>query len=162
VGIAVLFFFGLLQMGGDLAGRQRLRDVAAATAASPAPKVFSTVRGLETFSTRQFLEWKDSGGEIRSLELTPASYARIRGPYTRRTVFAATLSRGPLLVSDPRGRRMFAWAARYAMCEPPAALLWELGVGEGARQVQTRMVPRERSLHDPSLPLVLTAPCRKS
>ncbi|HYB98717.1 MAG TPA: hypothetical protein VEC57_06230 [Candidatus Limnocylindrales bacterium] len=158
---AALLVVGLLQMAADLAGRPSLHAVAAATVASPAPKVFSPLRGLETFSTRFFIEWLDGSGNERSLELTPEVYERIQGPYNRRNVFGAALAHGPVLVSDPRTRRMFAWVSNYAMCEPPAVLLWEFGIAEGASKVRVRLVPREGSRHDPALPLVLSAPCKR-
>ncbi len=53
----LLLLLGCSQMAGELLGLPRLRGLAAATAASPAPRVFSSARGLETFSTRFFLEW---------------------------------------------------------------------------------------------------------
>ena len=52
--IPILLTVGLLQMTGDLLKIDWLKGFGAATVASPAPKVFSAVRGLETFSTRFF------------------------------------------------------------------------------------------------------------
>jgi hypothetical protein len=54
-----LLIVGLLQMTGDLLILPALKAVAAATGASPAPKVFSSVQGLETFSSVFYLEWRD-------------------------------------------------------------------------------------------------------
>jgi hypothetical protein len=48
--VVILLAIGLLQMVGDLLHVAPLKGFAAATAASPAPKVFSSVRGLETYS----------------------------------------------------------------------------------------------------------------
>ena len=68
----LLLVVGLLQMSGDLLERtglkavgRPLKGVGAATTASPAPKVFSAVRGLETYSTRFTLEWTDRDGTKR-------------------------------------------------------------------------------------------------
>src|SRR5258707_888842 len=69
--VVVLLAIGLLQMLGDLLQVPALKAVAAATAASPAPTVFSSVRGLETFSTRFFIEWTDASRRFRSTEITP-------------------------------------------------------------------------------------------
>ena len=55
------------------------------------------MRGLETYSTRFFLEWTDAQGQAHSLELTPEVYARLRGPYNRRNVYGAVLAYGPVL-----------------------------------------------------------------
>lgn len=111
-----LVVLGTAQMVGDLTGFLPLKAVAAATGASPAPKVFSAVQGLETYSTRFFL---DLGG--RRVEVTPELYARIRGPYNRRNVYGAALAYGPVLPPELREPVM-----RYALCD--ATLLEELGL----------------------------------
>src|SRR5687767_1683438 len=87
-----LLVLGLAQMVGDVTHLLPLKAVAAATGASPAPKVFSAVQGLETYSTRFFLDLGD-----KRVELTPELYARIRGPYNRRNVYGAALAYGPVL-----------------------------------------------------------------
>jgi hypothetical protein len=124
---AILLVVGLLQMAGDLFQVPVLKGIGAATTASPAPKVFSAVRGLETYSTRFFIDWTDPGGSPHALELTPEVYARLRGPYNRRNVYGAVLAYGPVLEKDPRTRPMFEAVARYAMCGE-APLLRELHI----------------------------------
>jgi hypothetical protein len=124
---AALLALGLAQIVADLAGLPRLRGLAAATTASPLPKVFSAVRGLETYSTRFFIEWTDRDGAAHSLELTPQTYESLRGPYNRRNVFGAVVAYGPLLSSDARTRPMFERVAAYALCGD-APLLRELGI----------------------------------
>jgi hypothetical protein len=152
---------GLLQMAGDLveqfmhagAGRA-VKGIAAATAASPAPKVFSAVRGLETYSTRFFLEWEDAEGKNHSLQLTPAVYARLRGPYNRRNVYGAALAYGPVLPAELRDPVM-----RYSLCGD-APLLRELGIDPS--QVRGRVRLRLEPLPGTDLgqwPCVLEAPC---
>ena len=89
---AFLLSVGLLQMAGDLLHLPALKGIGAATGASPAPKVFSAVRGLETYSTRFFIEWADRPGRSRVQEITPELYARLRGPYNRRNVYGAVLA----------------------------------------------------------------------
>lgn len=112
-----LVVLGLAQMAGDLAGLLPLRAVAAATGASPAPKVFSSVQGLETYSTRFFL---DLGGQ--RVELTPGLYSRMRGPYNRRNVYGAALAYGPVLPPS-----LLEPVMRHALCGD-APLLRELGL----------------------------------
>ena len=46
---SALVILGLTQMVADLTGLPAVRGLAAATLASPAPKVFSAVHGLETY-----------------------------------------------------------------------------------------------------------------
>ncbi len=96
---AGLLVLGLLQMAADLAGLSTLRGLAGATTASPAPRVFSAVEGLETYSSRFSIEWHDLDGEAHTLELTPEVYARLRGPYNRRNAYGAVLAYGPELAA---------------------------------------------------------------
>ncbi|MGH7169106.1 MAG: hypothetical protein ACRELG_02370 [Gemmataceae bacterium] len=156
-----LVVLGLLQMTGDVLERcvhepagRALRGLAAATAASPAPKVFSSVRGLETYSTRFYLEWTDRAGVEHSPRITPEIYAKIQGPYNRRNVYGAALAYGPVLpppLRDP--------VLRYALCGE-AALLRELGIDPadiaGAVRVRYEPLPGT-DLGD--LPRLLEAPC---
>ena len=114
-------------MTADLAGMRMLKGAAAAWGVSPAPKVFSTVDGLETFSTQFRLEWTRPGGLTDSVALTPELYSRVRGPYNRRNVYGAALAYAPVLASDPITSPMFNAAASYAFCRGDS-LLAELGV----------------------------------
>lgn len=157
--VAVLLTLGLAQMAGDLTRWPMLKGITAATGAAPAPKVFSAVKGLETYSTRFFIDWNDADGKPHSLELTPEVYSRLRGPYNRRNVYGAVLAYGPVLWTDPRGRPMFEAVARYALCGE-APLLRELGLDPAVvrRHVRLRLEPRAGSnLGD--LPLTLEPPC---
>ncbi len=162
-----LLVLGLLQMSGDLLERAGLaglggafKGVGAATTASPAPKVFSASRGLETYSTRFFLEWSDGSGRDHSLPLTPDLYARVRGPYNRRNVYGAALAYGPVLATTERTRPMFLSVIRHALCGE-APLLRELGVDPagvaGPMRIRYEPLPGT-DLGD--LPRVLEAPCR--
>jgi hypothetical protein len=112
-----LVMLGTAQMTGDLSGVVALRAIAAATGASPAPKVFAAVQGLETYSTRFFFE---TAG--RRIELTPALYARMRGPYNRRNAFGAAVAYAPVLPAALRDPTL-----RYALCGD-RSLLRELGI----------------------------------
>jgi len=122
-----LLVLGMLQMTADLLHLRALKGVAAATAASPAPKVFSSVRGLETYSSRFFVEWTDKSGAFHSARISPENTAGLRGPYNRRNVYGAVLAYGPVLQSDPSVRPMFEAVSRYALCGD-APLLRELGI----------------------------------
>ena len=155
----ILAILGLSQIAGDLAGLPALKGIAAATGASPAPRVFSAVRGLETYSTRFFIEGSDAAGMPNSLELTPKIYSRLLGPYNRRNVYGAVLAYGPLLSTDPRARPMFEAVARYALCGD-APLLRELGVDPAmvSGRVRVRLAPRPDSKLD-DLSLILEPPC---
>jgi hypothetical protein len=154
-----LVLLGLAQMAGDLANLPPLKAIAAATGASPAPKVFSAVKGLETYSTRFFVEWRDRAGKAHSLELTPDVYARLEGPYNRRNVYGAVLAYGPVLATDPHGKPMFDAVARYALCGR-APLLRELAIDPSQidGRVRIRLEPRPGADLGP-MPKSLEPPC---
>ncbi len=122
-----LLVLGLLQMFGDLCNLPAVKGLASATAASPAPKVFSAVRGLETFSTRFYIEWTDADGQFHSTEITPKLAKGLRGPYNRRNVYGAVLAYGPVMAADRRTRPLFDSVAHHALCGN-APLLRELGM----------------------------------
>jgi hypothetical protein len=151
---AVLLIVGLLQMTGDLLGLRLLRGFGAAMSASPAPKVFSAVRGLETYSTRFFIAWKDGEGRDHEIELTPELYARVPGPYNRRNVYGAALAYGPVLPPELRDPVM-----KYALCGE-APLLRALGIDaaqiQGAVRIRYEPLP---GTNFGNLPRVLEAAC---
>ena len=157
-GLALLVL-GLLQMAGHVAGIGWLRGLGAATSASPAPRVFSAVEGLETYSTRFFLEWTDVAGAAHSLELTPELYAELRGPYNRRNAYGAVVAYGPVLASRPATRSLFDAVAAHALCGE-AHLLRELGIDpasvRGAARIRLEPLP---GTDLGGLPRVLEAPC---
>ena len=156
-----LVVLGLMQMTGDLLERcvnavagRALKGFGAATTASPAPKVFSSVRGLETYSTHFFVEWTDRTGVAHSLHVTPEIYARLQGPYNRRNVYGAALAYGPVLPEELRDPVM-----RYALCGE-APLLRELGIDP--EQIAGRVRIRYEPLPGTDLgglPRILEAPC---
>jgi hypothetical protein len=160
LGPVLLLTVGLLQMAGEVLHLPALKATGLATAASPAPKVFSAVRGLETYTTRFFIEWTGRDGQFHSTEITPELNSHIRGPYNRRNVYGAVLAYGPVLVSDPRSRPMFESVASYALCGD-APLLRELGVNpaEVSGTVRVRLQPRSGAQTN-GLPLIVEPPCQ--
>jgi hypothetical protein len=138
---AALLALGVAQMTGDVTGCFPLRAIAAATAASPAPRVFTRVGTQEPFSARFVLEWTDPAGRARSLTLTPETYARVRGPYNRRNVYGAAVAGGPVLANDPVLGPLFRTVARQALCGE-APLLAELAPGQGPYEaLRVRLEP---------------------
>ena len=120
---ALLVALGLLQMGGDLLRLPFLKNLGAASAASPAPKVFCAKDGYEAYATRFSLEWVDAWGEIHSRPL--AADARLRGPYNRRNVYGAALAFGPILPDSLRDPVL-----TYGL-RGDAPVLRELGINPG-------------------------------
>jgi sterol desaturase/sphingolipid hydroxylase (fatty acid hydroxylase superfamily) len=156
---AFLLALGLLQMAGDVLGMPILRGAGAVTTASPAPKVFTRIRGLESFSAQFFLEWTDTDGVEHSLHVTPEVSSRLRGPYNRRNVYGAALAGGPQMVSDPMLQPMFAAVTRYGF-SGRAPLLRELGIDaatvqDGSLHIRLEPVPGS---NPGGLPLVVEVP----
>jgi len=150
---------GLLQMTGDLLQVPALKGLGAATMISPAPKVFTAHKGLETYSSQFFLQWR-SAGEPKQIQLSPQLYAQVRGPYQRRNVYGAVLSYGPVMATDPAGQRMFNAVSKFALCGN-APLLREIGIDprsvEGS--VTVRYVP-PRTVNMGDLPRELEVKCQ--
>jgi hypothetical protein len=158
--VIALLALGLLQMTADLLHLRALKGLAAATAASPAPKVFSSVRGLETYSTRFFVEWIDNSDAFHSTEITPSRAAGLRGPYNRRNVYGAVLAYGPVLQSDPALRPMFEAVSQYALCGD-APLLRELGIDSAPIRGTPRIRLETRSGSQVgNLPMVFEPSCK--
>jgi hypothetical protein len=156
LGLALL---GIAQMAGDLLRIPALAGVAAASAASPAPKVFSAVRGLETFTSGFALEIRSAGGSTRRVQLTPELNARLRGPYNRRNVYGAVLAYGPVLAADPRTRPLFDALSQGALCGD-ATLLDELGLRDAEVESVSVEVTQRTGVPEPDLPLRWTVACR--
>ena len=158
--VIALLTLGLLQMAGDVLHIPAVKAIAAATAASPAPKVFSAVRGLETYSTRFFVEWNDSSGGLHSIEITPQRYAHLAGPYNRRNVYGAVLAYGPVFQTDPRLAPMFDSVSRHALCGS-APLLRELQIDPKnvSGNLHIRLEPRAGS-QTGDLPLNFEVACQ--
>jgi len=123
----LMLFVGLLQMTGDLLHLPVLKGLGAATGASPAPKVFTAVKGMEAYSTRFYLEWTDRLGIAHKLQLTPEIYQHLAGPYNRRNIYGAVLAGGPVMVTDERLAEMYDSVSNYALCSE-GPLLRELGI----------------------------------
>lgn len=122
-----LILLALLQMTGDLLNQNWMRGLGAAWGASPAPKVFSSVEGLETFSSEFFLIWTDQENILHRIQLTPKLAKRLKGPYNRRNVYGAILSYGPVLSKNERMRDAYESTLEYAI-NKKGPLLKELGI----------------------------------
>jgi hypothetical protein len=118
---------GCLQAFGDLSGLLPAKALGAASHASPAPKVFTAHEGLETFSARFLIGYRDTSGNPQSLELTPTVNKKLRGPYNRRNTFGAAIAGAPLLQSSDLLRPMHNAMLQHAFCKK-RNLLTELGV----------------------------------
>lgn len=93
----LLGLLGTLQILGHLVGSKTIKAVGTAMAASPFPKVFSDVNGLETFASTFILEIETRSGQKFETQITPELYQHLKGPYNRRNVYGAALSYAPRL-----------------------------------------------------------------
>ncbi len=114
------------------------------------------MKGLETFSSRFFLE---AAAGSQPVEIT----ADVMRCCTVRTivanVFGAVLAYGPILRSDEHTRPLLDAVSRYALCGK-APLLRELEIPAAtlATPVRVRIEVRP-GIPVPNLPLILEAPC---
>ncbi|MDJ0788687.1 MAG: hypothetical protein QNK05_17905 [Myxococcota bacterium] len=140
--LGLLLVLGTGRMILDLVGASAPAALLGATGAAPAPKVFSSVDGLETYSSRFFVQWTDGEGHVHEEELTPDRTARLEGPYNRRNVYGAALAYGPILQKDPRTAPLLAGVSSHAFCGE-APLLAELGIETPGRvgPVRIRLAP---------------------
>ncbi len=141
---AALIVVGCAQMAGDLTGFVPLKAIAAATGASPAPKVFTAHQGFETYSSNFFISWADKDGKSHSVQLTPEVYRGLKGPYNRRNAYGAALAYAPVLHASQHTRPMHAEILNYTFCGESTALQ-ELGIGwtPAAGPIFIRLEPRQ-------------------
>lgn len=139
----LLILLGCLQMIGDLTGSSVIKAIGAASHASPAPKVFTTHKGFETFSSQFFIEWDNSTGR-QQVQITPNNYNKLKGPYNRRNAYGAALSYGPILSSNPHTQNMLHSVSQYALCQQ-APVLKELGIKPDSTNsiLNVRLQPRD-------------------
>lgn len=155
----LLLILGCFSMVGDLLGIPLLIGLGAASGISPAPRVFGSVRGLETFSTDFELRWTEADGVARRERLTPEVYGRLGGPYNRRNVYGAALAYGPILsMPDHPAHSLYASLLPRALRGPDSALR-ELGfpTAVGAVDLRVHCIPRA-GIPNPGLPLVIEVP----
>jgi hypothetical protein len=131
-----------MQMTGYLTGSVDLRGIGAATAASPLPKVFSDVDGLETFASEFVLRYRQSDGRLIETAITPKLYGRLAGPYNRRNVYGAALSYAPRLPRE-------LWEPVFCNgFRPEGPLRRELGFGSGVSDIAVAIRTRTRGRSD--------------
>lgn len=118
--VALVVLLGLAQMTGDVLHAMPLKWIAAATGASPAPKVFTAFGDFEPYSARFFID---------GTEITSEVYTRLRGPYNRRNVYGAAFAGAPIVPTqllDP--------LLRASLCND-APLARELGIAGSSHTI---------------------------
>lgn len=102
----LLLGVGLFSIVGYVFDIKALRGIGMAAVLSPFPKVFSDVDGLEPYASDFTLAYTLPDGRIQNVQITPAFYQQLRGPYNRRNVYGAALSYSPRLPDE-------VWQAVY-------------------------------------------------
>ena len=138
--LVLLVALGTGQIVADVLAMPRTRAVFAATQVSPAMKVFTAHQGYETHAARFAISWVDGDGGSHRLNVDPAIYRNVTGPYNRRNVYGAALAYGPLLRSDPKLRPMQESVMQYAFCSP-GTLRSDLGIPRDAADVTIHVLP---------------------
>jgi hypothetical protein len=151
-----LVALGLAQMCADLTDAPIARALFMAAEASPAPKVFGVVNGMEPFSSEFTLTWTDDLGS-HALDLTPEVNARFRGPYNRRNIYGVVIAGAPAVYGNARVWPMFDAVLTYSLCGD-APLLREVGVTNGHRPLDARITYRTK-VNPNSLPMKVDVAC---
>ncbi len=138
-GIAVLLVLGLLQSMGYILNIPALRGIGLAMVASPLPLVFSSFRGLETFSSDFKLSVITQSGRTIETELGPKNYGLLEGPYNRRNVYGAVAAYGAKLTEGNEPKLVHA-VLKYGFCSGP--LLKPLQLTEPIKHAQLRVINR--------------------
>jgi hypothetical protein len=143
-----LIFIGLFQMTGDLLNLNGMRALGASFGGSPAPKVFCSSEGLETFSSTFFLTWTDKENVSHRIQLTPQSTKRLKGPYNRRNVYGAVLSYGPILSKNQAMKKAYESTLDYALNQK-SSLLKELGIDKASisKEITIEVIPKSPKDH---------------
>ena len=154
----LLVTVGSLQWVGDVHDSTALKRLGFALHASPAPKVFTSQAGFETFANRFLVIWRDDRGIQHRTELTRERYDRLRGAYNRRNVHGAAFSYGPVLASNPATRDMYLSVLQRATC---GDALQEIGIPPAARAhpIEVRVEPLNTSAGMRRLPMSQTVRC---
>ncbi len=137
-----LIVLGSIQMIGDLTDIPLLKGIGQATNASPAPKVFTSQKGYETFSKRFFFKVVDKNGNTQIIEITPKNYQYLKGPYNRRNMYGAAISYAPVLVKFDKTKPMFYSVAEFGLCQQNS-ILDEMGIEyDKSKPITLFMQPR--------------------
>lgn len=140
---AMIVCIGCLQMAGDIFDLPVVKALGAVSHMSPAPKVFTTQNGFETFSSTFVLHAWDEQHSVTVLPLTPEVNALVGGPYNRRNAYGAALSYGPVLARSPRTAPMFRSALRFGLCGERGVAA-DLGLA-GRRYYAVEIFPHNRN-----------------
>lgn len=93
----LIVIIGLLQAIGFLLGNKMIRGMGTVSGSSPLPLVFTEIKGVETFASDFYIQYVTAEGKKEEIQITPAMYSKLKGPYNRRNIYGAAISYGPIL-----------------------------------------------------------------
>jgi len=93
----IIILIGFLQIIGFVTTIQPIRSLGIVTASSPLPIVFTEVKGVETFASNFYIQFRKDNGAMEKIKITPELYSKFKGPYNRRNIYGAAISYGPVL-----------------------------------------------------------------
>ena len=161
-----LITVGSLTMLGDLLGIEAIKGLGLATHASPAPKVFTSHQGFETFSPQFQLSWKDTDGRFYQTILTREHYKNRAGPYNRRNTYGAAISYGPVLSANPSTQGMLDSASHFAFCRDNNLINELMGSNvEAGTTIKIAILPRpsqQRYIEDGNWTLTFDIECSET
>ncbi len=140
-----------LELVAPRAGRT-IAAVGKLSLASPAPKVFCKVGGIEPFAREYSVELRYDDGYAESYALDRAQSARLRGPYALRNVYGAAVAFAHLLPPDTTEA-----VVRHGTCEGNVFGVRANGHGP-IRSVVLRSTPKPGGLGAPTRVEVTCAP----
>lgn len=140
--ILALGAVGLFQMTGDLIGSKALKGIGASLVMSPFPKVFSDVKGLETFASDFRIVYQLPDGSETSLAITPQVYQQLAGPYNRRNAYGAALSYAPRM-PEPLWQSVFCFGLK-----PGGPMRHEFKIPENATNLRVLIVTKTHGRTD--------------
>jgi len=132
--IVLLIFLGFFQMAGKLFNVGKLEQLGHWSLASPMPLVF-TGGHLEHFSSEITIEASSfAGGHVKTV-LGPGDFARIPGPFARRSPYAVGLAYAPDLPASITRSILI-----YGFCSggPISSIFWKDWTRKAEVSIQAR------------------------
>ncbi|MDQ3047925.1 MAG: sterol desaturase family protein [Bacteroidota bacterium] len=121
---------GLLQTIGYCMKNDTIKGLGFMSGSSPLPIVFTSVKGVETFSLYYNLKLITENNDTIHIDLDPATYAQLKGPYNRRNIYGAAFGYGPVLPEKQRTAVL-----HYAFFNKENNILKDFGITEPLKSV---------------------------
>ncbi len=119
-----------------------LSQQSAAFVSSPLPLVFSSFKGVETFSTTFDLSVGFTNATRMNIALDVERYSQLTGSYHRRNIYGAIFAFGPFF-DTPQSIKMRQDILHYGICEP-GLVRQEMGMLEPIRHLNITVKSKTR------------------